>query len=299
MARTPALARRLFERFEPVHGITYFAPDARAAIDELGYGSFWTGYFTARSAPLGRVHPRVVEAIFYNFASFRVAKALDGAWDVAGPEQALAARQAGAVTALRRYGLTDNEDLRTAAALLGKAARTAPVPGRPLYAALTCVPWPDDPVAGLWHAATLLREQRGDSHVAVLVAAGISGRESNVLHVAAGRSAKDAIMRSRDYDDTEWDTLARALADRGLLGEHGELTARGQHLKAEIEQATDSAALSAFDELTDDELETLFQTLTPITRQVIAGGDFPSSTPMGLRRDDLDDAGAHLSPPTG
>jgi hypothetical protein len=294
MVRAPALARRFFERFEPVHGVTYFAPESRAAIDALGYSSYWTGYFTTRSAPLGRVDPRVVEAVFYNFASFRVAKALTGAWEVAGPQEALAARESGAVTALRRYGLTDDENLRTAARLLGKTARAASLSGRPLFAALLGVPWPDDPVAALWHAATLLREQRGDTHVAALVAAGISGRESNVLHVASGRVDKESVMGRRDYDEAEWASLTAALAQRGLLEPDGSLSERGRAVKADIEERTDRISLAVLDALSDDEVETLFRTLTPITRQVIAGGDLPASTPMGLQRNDLHDESAHL-----
>ncbi|KKC03654.1 salK, partial [Mycobacterium nebraskense] len=87
------LARRFFDRFEPVHAVTYFAPEARAALDGLGYRGFWMGYFAARSAPLGMVPNEVVTAIFYNFAPERVAKALPAAWQVAGPDAALRARQ--------------------------------------------------------------------------------------------------------------------------------------------------------------------------------------------------------------
>jgi hypothetical protein len=55
MPREPGLARRFYDRFEPVHAVTYFAPEARAALDGLGYRGFWMGYFAARSAPLGIV----------------------------------------------------------------------------------------------------------------------------------------------------------------------------------------------------------------------------------------------------
>ena len=294
MTRTAALARRLFERFEPVHAITYFAPEVRAAVDALGYRGFWSGYFATRSAPLGPVPPRVVEAIFYNFSASRVAKSLAGAWDIASPEQALAARQAGTVSALDRYGLTADDDLCTAAELLGRVAREAAVDGRPLFAALTALPWPAEPIAALWHAATLLREQRGDAHVAALVAADISGRESNVLHVAAGRTTKDKIVSTRDYDDTEWATITARLTARGLLTVDGLLTDLGQGLKDQVEQCTDAAALRVLDVLTDDEVETLFRVLTPIARQVIAGGDLPGTTPMGLQHNDLDDPSARL-----
>jgi len=294
MSREPALARRFFDRFEPVHAVTYFAPEARAALDGLGYRGFWMGYFAARSAPLGMVPPEVVAATFYNFAPERVAKALPAAWQIAGPDAALRARQESAVAALRRYGLGSGENIEVAAQLAGKAARAAPLDGRPLFAANLALPWPDDPLAALWHATTLLREQRGDAHVAVLVAAGISGRESNVLHAAAGGVPRDYIARTRDYDDTAWQHHQQRLAERGLLDDGGTLTAAGQELKDRIESTTDRLGLSALEALSDDEVETLFGALTPITRAVVAGGDIPALTPMTLRRDELNDESAHL-----
>jgi hypothetical protein len=297
MPREPELARRFFDRFEPVHAVTYFAPEARAALDGLGYRGFWMGYFAARSAPLGIAPHEVVTAVFYNFAPERVAKALPAAWQIAGPEAALQARQQSALAALRRYGLGSAENIRVAAELAGKAARHAPLDGRPLFAANLALPWPDDPLAALWHAATLLREQRGDAHVAVLGAAGISGRESNVLHAAAGNVPRDYIARTRDYDETAWRHHEQRLAERGLLNDDGSLTAAGRVLKDQIESTTDALALSALDALSDDEVQALFQALTPITRTVVAGGDVPVKTPMTLRRDGLHDDSAHLVGP--
>lgn len=298
MGRNPELARRFFDRFEPVHVVTYFAPEARAALDALGYRGFWMGYFAARSAPLGTVPTEVVTAIFYNFAPERVARALPAAWQIAGPEAALRARQDSAVAALRRCGLQAAENIRVATELAAKAARSAPLDGRPLFAANLALPWPDDPLAALWHATTLLREQRGDAHVAVLTAAGVSGRESNVLHAAAGRVPRDYIARTRDYDEAAWRHHEQRLIERGLLNDDGSLTAAGRELKDDIESNTDLLALSALEALSDDEVETLFQALTPITRAVIGGGDIPGVTPISMRRDELHDGSAHLADPS-
>jgi hypothetical protein len=294
VGRQPALARRFFERFEPVHAVTYFSPEARAALDGLGYRGFWMGYFAARSAPLGIVPDEVVTAMFYNFTPARVTKALAGAWAASTPEAALRARLESAVAALRRYGVDDSDRLVEAAELAAKAAKSAPLEGRPLYAANRALDWPDEPVAMLWQAATLLREHRGDGHIAALVAAGISGRESNVLHAAAGRVPREMIMRSRDYDDAQWRDHHDALAARGLLDASGELTQAGRDLKNQVEDTTDRLALTALDGLDDPEVEALFAVLTPITRLVVAAGDVPTATPMGLRRDDLDDDSAGL-----
>lgn len=294
VTRQPLTARRLFDRFEPVHALTYFAPESLAAFERVGFRGFWMGYFAGRSAPLGPVPAEVITAVFYGFSASHVARALPDAWDFASPADALRVREESAVAALRRCGVTADADVETAARLLAKAARSAPLDGRPLFAANLALPWPEEPVARLWHAATLLREQRGDGHVATLASLGISGRDANVLHCAADRVPREFIVRSRRYDDDEWHSCTERLAARGLLDDSGALTGAGVALKQTIEDTTDRLALSAFDALEDAELDALFATLTPITRAVIAGGDIPSATPMGLRRDDLDDEAAHL-----
>jgi hypothetical protein len=284
MRRVPELARQLYDRFEPIHAVTYFAPEARSAMDDLGYRGFWMGYFAARSAPLGQVAPEVVTALFYNFAPARVAKALPAAWDIAGPQVVLRAREASAVAALRRYGVTNDENISAAAQLACNAARQASMDGRPLFAANLALPWPTDPVAALWHATTLLREYRGDGHIAALVAASISGRESNVLQSAAGAVPQEYIKRTRHYDDTEWRACEHSLTSRGLLTDAGSLTPAGRDLKEHVETITDTLTLHAFDALSDAEVEALLHALTPIARTVIAGGDMPAVTPMTLRR---------------
>ncbi|MEU0496220.1 hypothetical protein [Mycobacterium sp. NPDC006124] len=295
MSRTPTTARRLFDRFEPVHALTYFAPESREALGQTGFRGFWMCYFAARAAPFGAVGADVVTAVFYNFAPSHVARALPAAWDFASPADALRAREASAVAALNRCGVVDGPEVRDAADLLATAAATAPLDGRPLFAANHELPWPEEPVARLWHASTLLREQRGDSHVAVLVANGVGGRDCNVLHALADRVPREFIVRSREYDDQEWQTCVERLQDRGYVDGQGALTDSGREFKHHLEETTDRLSLSAFDALDDGELERLFHTLTPLTRAVVAGGDIPAATPMGLGRHDLDDDGAHLT----
>jgi hypothetical protein len=294
VSRTPVTARRLLDRFEPVHAVTYFTPEARSAFDAVGFRGFWMGYFAGRSAPLGSVPTQVVTAIFYNFAPSHIVRALPDAWEFGSPADALRARETSAVAALARCGVTADDATATVARLLEKAARSAPFDGRPLFAANLALPWPEEPVAKLWHATTLLREQRGDGHVALLAGAGISGRECNVLHSVADRVPRDFIVRSRQYDDDEWLACVARLVARGVLDETGALTGEGDTLKRHLEDTTDRLALAAFDALDDDEVEVLFRTLTPLTRKVLAGGDIPAATPMGLSRADLDDDEAHV-----
>lgn len=128
----------------------------------------------------------------------------------------------------------------------------------------------------------------------MLTSEGISGRECNVLHAAAGRVPREMIMRSRDYDDEQWAHHVDRLRQRGWLDADGELTQAGRDVKQTVEDRTDALALSALDALSDDEVASLFAVLTPITRAVVAAGDVPVATPMGLNRDDLDDDRANL-----
>lgn len=285
MQRTPELARKFYDRFEPIHAITYFAPEVREALDGLGYRGFWMGYFAARSAPFGPVPPHVVTATFYNFAHARVAKSLPAAWEIAGPQLALRTRQDSAAAVLRRCGLDDDENVNTAAQLAIRAAQRTPVHARPLFAANVALAVPSDPVAALWHATTLLREHRGDGHISVLAAARISGRESNVLHAAANPLPREYVKQIRHYDDAEWSACEQSLADRGLLAADGSLTPAGRDLKTDVEATTDQFALRIFDELDDAELQALFGALTPLARLVNAAGDVPTTTPMSVRRD--------------
>ena len=178
-----SMARRMFELVEPIGVIPYSADEPNEAMFALGFSNYWDTYFAGRAAPLGRVPAEVVDALFYNFAPGEVARHIPKVWHTTSPEAAIAARQKGCVNALRRI-LGDHVDtpaFARAAELLLKAATSAPYEGRPMYAALRAIPIPDDVVARLFHAASLLREHRGDGHIAALMIEGVGGLEAHVL----------------------------------------------------------------------------------------------------------------------
>ncbi|GGR55234.1 hypothetical protein J2S40_002552 [Nocardioides luteus] len=284
-------ARRLWKLLEPIHSVGYFSPEPIANLKEAGYRGYWMGYFAARSAPLGPVPVEVVHATFYNFAFAHVSRAIPDAWTYAPPETAHEARRSGALAALSRHlgDLVGTEELARAAALASRAAHGAPMEGRPLYAALRSLPVDDDPVAQLWDASTLLREHRGDGHVATLVAAGIGGRESHVFHALANGISPSVYANTRNMHDSEWDTLASDLRSRGLVADDGlSLTDAGNAVKAEIESRTDALAGTAYATLEADEVEELITLLRPLAKAVVASGEIPSSSPVGMKLDDLD-----------
>jgi hypothetical protein len=283
--RDAELARRLWSRLEPIHAVTYFSPEARAALSGAGYKGFWMGYFAGRAAPMGPVRAEIVFATFYNFSISHVSRAIPDAWSLAPPSVALEARQRGAEAALQRAFARNDlaEAVETAAVLARAAAESAPMEGRGLFAANRALPWPEEPTAALWHACTLLREHRGDGHVAALTAAGIGGREANVLQTAAGLVPREVFEVARHYDDAEWRSLSARLIDRGLVGPDGRLTVLGEEVRADVEDRTDRLALTAYDTLDDDQLLQFLTVLAPLARAVVATGDIPEVTPVGNR----------------
>ncbi len=280
--------RRAWTLLEPVHAVTYFSAEPLAELRAAGYRGFWMGYFAGRAAPLGPVGPDVVRALFYNFSPERVERALPSAWELAEPGAALAARLTGSVAALRRQlgPLADAEDLLRASALVWRAAASAPVEGRALFAANRALDPPEEPLALLWHAATLLREHRGDGHVATLMALGIGGRDSHVFHALANGTPRQVYELARDFDDEEWSRRVGHLQRRGLCTPTG-LTDEGRRLRSEIEARTDALAATAYEELDDAELTELLELLRPLAAAVVAGGDLPLDSPMGLDLRDL------------
>jgi hypothetical protein len=268
-------ARRLFRLVEPIHLVTYFADEPTEALMALGHRNYWDGYFAGRAAPLGRVPAEVVHAVFYNFAEGEAARHVPRVWDTASPEAALAARQQGSVAALRRIlgDVADSPGLARAADLAMSAASGAPPEGRVMYAALRVLPVPEEPVARLWHAATLLREHRGDGHVAALVSEGIGGTEAHVLHaLAEGIYPAETFGRIHHLPAARLAAVMDGLRGRGLLDADGRLTDTGRDAKARIESLTDDLAAATYDSLEPGRLDELVQELEPITAVLDAAG---------------------------
>jgi len=267
-------ARRLYRLVEPIHLVTYFSEEPTEALMALGHRNYWDGYFAGRAAPLGRARAEVVHAIFYNFAEGEVSRHIPRVWDTATPEAALAAREQGSVAALRRIlgDLADAPALARAARLATKAASGAPTEGRALYAALRALPVPPEPVARLWHAATLLREHRGDGHVAALVAEGIGGTEAHVLHALSAGIAAEKFGRVHHLPAAQLTAVVDGMRARGLIQASGWLSDAGREVKARIESLTDDLAAPAYDRLTQNELDQLIACLEPIATALDAAG---------------------------
>ncbi|HZC60204.1 MAG TPA: hypothetical protein VE464_01065 [Streptosporangiaceae bacterium] len=283
------VARSMWTLFEPVHAVTYFAPEARSAFEEAGLRGFWRGYFAGRAAPLGAVNAAVVGASFFNFSPAMVARAIPGVWELIAPAEALRVRQAGAVSALR--GLLGGLDSEVSAAvdLLRRAAGGLDCAGRVLAAANAALPPAEDPIGRLWQAATMLREHRGDGHFATMATADIDGCEVLVLRCGLDMRRED-LQPIRGWTDEQWDAAAARLTARGWIGPDGTLTPAGRDVHATLEIATDQAAARPWTRLGPAPVADLARVLTPIAQACAKVVPYPS--PIGVP------APAALSPRT-
>ena len=273
----PALVGRAHRAIDPLHSQLYFAPEQDEHLGAIGLKPGRMVYFVARAAAMGAVGAGVVAATFYNFSPSLVAHMIPRAWTLVTPEQALAARLDAARASLTRLlgeDVVGSPEVVELGELLREACTGLSAEGRPLYAGHADLPWPEEPLLVLWHGATLLREHRGDGHVAVLVHAGLSGLEALITHCATGRGfTEQAAKATRGWSDEQWSAACAALADRGLLDDAG-LTAEGEELRQRIEMQTDALAADPWLQLGAEKTARVVELGKDLSRRLTANGAF-------------------------
>lgn len=279
----PLLARQIWRRLEPLHAITYFAKESQAAFEAVGMKGFWMGYFAGRAAAMGPVGPNVVTATFYNFHPERVRRAVPDCWKITTPAALLRARVDGVVDALTTAVQLDLEALALLAPLATTMAEAAclELGGRPLFAAHAEQPWPEEGRAlQAWWAATLIREHRGDGHIAALVDAGVSPCEALVLQSVYGSVPGDLLRQSRRWSDDEWATAIESLASRGWVEGDGSGNDVGREGLAAIERRTDELASFPVLAIGVDAAAAIAEAALPVAQAVMASGVVPPVTPI-------------------
>ncbi|MEU5343679.1 hypothetical protein AB0H18_23025 [Streptomyces sp. NPDC020766] len=277
--------RQLWHLVEPLHAVLYYAPEVSEEAAELGFdvGERWPSYFPLRAAPLGAVGSERVASAFYSFSPRMVAEHMDHAWRNASPGKVLEARARGIDRAYRAiFGdRVDSPELAEAAALARRAAESVNTAGRPLAAANAELPWPKAPHQQLWHAATILREHRGDGHLAALLVAGLDPVESLVSFAAIGAASVER-FESRGWSPGEWAAARERLVARGLLSEDGTAPDAGRALRQRVERHTDELAAAPWRALGPDDTGRLADLLGEFWVAVLGSGLLPSETTLGI-----------------
>jgi hypothetical protein len=265
-------ARRLRDAAEPIATISIWGRQLNERLSALGL-NFLTGYVWARAAPMGEPAAPVVVAAFGVFEPGLITGLYEEARGRATRDDVLTAREQGAVESLR--ALLPNADVTDAVAALRRGTDVAAqhLVGRPMFAGLVSLPWPDDPLGQLWHAATMLREYRGDVHQAANVAADLTGVQMNLMTEYWVGWAHTEYAGTRGWSA---EAMAEADADlmrRGLVAD-GALTEQGRRLRDGIEEQTEAALAPVLDAI-GPELPTLTRQLDEWSAAIVTGGAAP------------------------
>nr|WP_257901442.1 hypothetical protein [Saccharothrix obliqua] len=265
---------------DPLHLVSYFTPEVDGRFTALGLDTPRMRYLAGRAAALGPVGAGVVTATFYTFNPGTVAEIVPRAWHIASPADILAARVDGVDEALRRLlgdELVGSAEVVEAAALARRATEACTPEGRALYAAHAELEWPKAPHMVLWHAITLLREHRGDGHLAALLNHGLGGLAAIITDGATGNGllAREETQALRGWSGEQWDVEAAALTERGLLDDDGVLTEAGRAVRAAVEEDTNTAAAEPYRALGVADSERLRRLCLPLSRVVLDAGVLP------------------------
>jgi hypothetical protein len=276
MSTTPSTARFLWQRLEPFHGLIYFVPEADQHYTALGLDAGMMGYFSSRAAAMGPVPAEVVIATFYNFEPGRIRTLVPQAWERTTAPALWDARMAAADAALTRiFGeRLAQPDIAEAAGVLRSIIDACAPEGRALFAGHLAQEWPTEPHLALWLAITLLREFRGDGHIAALTVEGVSGIEALVIHGATGSVPMKVLQATRGWDDHSWATAVEKLQQRGWVGDNA-LTPTGQTHRNRVEQYTDELAAAPWSRLSEAQVTSLAALGKELSSTIVAAGTFP------------------------
>jgi hypothetical protein len=265
-----AVARQMHRTLEPYHGMIYFVPEAQAEYERIGLTGNRMGYFASRAAPMGPVPADVVIATFFNFCPELVRRVIPAAWERAARDEILEARFRAADQALRRLlgDAVASPEIKEAAELARVATEGCFVEGRPLYAGHASLDWPDEPHLVLWHAQTLLREFRGDGHIAAMVTQGLQGIDALLMHEATGDLPPGVLQASRAWPDNDWAAARARLHARGWLTADGALTDDGRAARAWVEATTDERMMRCWEPLGEDACRRLRALVRPYSRAI-------------------------------
>ena len=263
---------------DPLHTMIYFVPEAEEHLVAAGLRPGRMCYFASRSAPMGAVTAGTVAATFYNFNPELVARFFPRAWTLATPDAVVAARLTAADAALRRLlgPAADSAEVAELAELTRAATEALGPEGRPLFAGHAGLDWPDSPLLVLWHAATLLREYRGDGHLMALQRAGLDGLEAIVTHTATGRGfTVEAAQLLRGWSTEQWAAATDRLRERGLW-DGDSLSDAGEQLRREIEAETDALDTAAWAHLGPERTARVIELGKQLSGRLAAAGAFPA-----------------------
>lgn len=269
VAATPA--RRLRDALEPIATQGWWSRPAGERLVALGV-DFFPGYVWGRAAALGTPAPAVVAATFGVFEPAFIGAVYSAGAAAVGRDDILSARAEGASESVA--SIADPDECARIADPLLDAIWELDGLGRPLFSALRDLPVPPSPAGRLWRAAELVREHRGDGHLAAVVASGLTAVQANVLTERWLGFALGEYSATRGYGRELLDQALVALGQCGWF-DGDELTDAGRAARDEIESSTDASQAPLVDAL-DDHLDALTAQAASVSARLVDARSFPA-----------------------
>lgn len=265
-------ARRCSRSVQTTVGWIFWDPGAVARYEALGLPGP-LGYIAARSAPLAPAGPDAVIAAFGSISPAVIRWAFSTVAEQGATFDAVwAARDEAVLAGLAEHAPAILDPLARIGPDLWPVVDDLPTVGRPFFAAHRRMPRPDDPVLSGWHAINHLREWRGDTHWAIVAAAGLTGVEASILHNAWLDYDDGWLPRSRGSSDDEIAVAGAGLEAAGLAAD-GRVTAAGVALRQRIEDDTDRLTAAPWARLGREWCERFAADLEPPCEHLLARVD--------------------------
>lgn len=263
-------ARRLRDACEP---LAIHAAWSRRTNEQLAaHGlNFLTAYVWGRAACMGDVPAALVVSAFAAFDPGLITATYEEARSHIGHDEMLAIRDTATIESLQ--AILGNADVTSAVSILRRGLAAVDGTGRALFSGLLSRPWPSSPVGQLWRACDMVREHRGDSHIAAYITAGLGPVEMNILTELYVGMPLGSFVATRGWSQEIIDSTIEQLQKKELIAE-GALTPRGLQLREEIEKYTDAMEQPLIDAIGDD-LNALVTQLNGWSELCIQAGAFP------------------------
>jgi hypothetical protein len=267
----PTAARRLRDALEPIATQGWWSPPAGKRFDALGL-DFLPGYVWGRAAALGTPSSAVVVSAFGVFEPGMLASVYEAGTALVARDDILDARAAAASEELD--AIATAEECSTVADPLLRVLDDLDGLGRPLFSALRALPRPTSPGGRIWRAAELVREHRGDGHLAALVGAGLTAAEANVLTERWLGFEFGEYSSTRGFAPHAIEAAAAGLDRRGWMTGH-DLTDAGRAARSAIEVATDASQAALVDGCGDD-LDEIIALAATVSTRLVDAHSFPA-----------------------
>jgi hypothetical protein len=264
-------ARRLRDALEPIATQGWWSRPAGERVAALGLG-FFDGYVWGRAAALGAPGAPLVVATFGVFDPTMLGAVYEQAITVASRDDVLAARADGAAEAVA--SVVSGDAAAAVADPLLAALAVLDGMGRPLFSALRGLPLPGSPHGRLWRAAELVREHRGDGHLAAVVAAGVDRLSINVITELWVGYGVGEYSFTRGLDAEKLAATVASLEARGLVAD-GALTPAGRTLRDGLEDATDVSQRQLIEALGDG-IDPIIEATEAVSAAILAAKGFPT-----------------------